>query len=108
MIKNDKYVKISQDEALERVEKSIDNLVDVLAEIKNYPAYSANVEKKTFETVTNLAIIQRYLIGYYDYKKVVYDLMQTLKLADNKQEYAISAQLQEIVQKITEGDEVQG
>lgn len=108
MIKNDKYVKISQNEALERAKNSIDNLLDIVKANDKYPVISPVIEEKTTETIENLAIIQRYLIGYYDYKRVVYDLMQTLKLADNKQEYAISAQLQEIVQKITEGDEVQG
>lgn len=107
MIKNDKYVKISQNEALERAKNSIDNLLAVATENRNYPVFSATIEEKTTETIENLAIIQRYLIGYYDYKRVVYDLMQTIKLANNKQEYAISAQLQEIVQKITEGEGVQ-
>ncbi|WP_225352331.1 hypothetical protein, partial [Limosilactobacillus equigenerosi] len=63
------------------------------------------MKKKTTETVENLAIIQRYLIGYYEPKEIIIDLMGAINLAEYKQEYAISVKLHEILQKITEGEE---
>lgn len=105
MIKNVKYIKITQDEALERAKNSIDNLLDIAQANDKFPVFSPVIEEKTTETIENLAIIQRYLIGYYDFRETINDLIQTIKLAEDKQEYAISAQLQEIVQKITEGED---
>ncbi|WP_153011024.1 hypothetical protein, partial [Limosilactobacillus equigenerosi] len=104
MIKKVTPIKITQDEALEKAKNSIDNLLAIVKANDKTPAFSPVIEEKTTETVENLAIIQRYLIGYYEPKEIIIDLMGAINLAEYKQEYAISVKLHEILQKITEGE----
>ncbi len=105
MIKKVKHIKITQDEALERAKNSIDNLLAIAKANDKYPVFSPVIEEKTTETVQNLAIIQRYLIGYYDYKKIILELMDAINLAEHKQEFAISVKLHDILQMIEEGED---